>query len=218
MSPWAATRRAASAGGDAATGQPGRLGRRVAGHQPDLVADRGQAALHELDGLDHDGRRTVGLGGGHGGLDRPAHVRVGQGFQPARAPGSPNTVAASAPRSSPPSGPATAGPNAATIAARTAGSSVTCRAIASASTTTAPRAANHVATVDLPQPMGPVSPIRTVRRGAPARSSRRPFLEGQPGVLRLGQGRVHVGQLAGHPPQLDEVGLGVGPAQGQLEL
>ena len=69
-------------GGHASTGQAGRLGRRIAGHQPDLVAGRGKAALDQLDGLDDHGRRTIGLGGRDRSLDRPAHVRVGQALQP----------------------------------------------------------------------------------------------------------------------------------------
>jgi hypothetical protein len=84
-----------------------------------------------------------------------------------RSAGSPKTRAARADRSSAPSGPRTSGPKAATTAAR-AGSpgSSTARARTSASTTAAPRAASQRATVDFPQPIGPVSPIRSTRRPA----------------------------------------------------
>ena len=74
---------------------------------------------------------------------------------------SPNTMAARAGRSSSPSGRRTPGPKRSAMAAST-GRPGRCssRVMASASTMTAPRAASSADTVDLPEPMPPVSPTR----------------------------------------------------------
>ena len=76
-----------------------------------------------------------------------------------------NARAASAARSSAPSGRRISGPNASTSAA-SAGvpGSTTSRAIASASTMTAPRSTSIRATVDLPDPIPPVSPTMSTGR------------------------------------------------------
>ena len=47
------------------------LGRRIAGHEPDLVAQPGEPALDELDDLERDRRRAPPLGG----LDPREHLR-----------------------------------------------------------------------------------------------------------------------------------------------
>ena len=59
----AAIRRSASSAAEPAIAQPAPLDRRVAGDQPDLVAQLGEPALDELDRLDDDRRRTRRVGG-----------------------------------------------------------------------------------------------------------------------------------------------------------
>ncbi len=77
-----------------------------------------------------------------------------------RAAGSANTRAPSAARSSTPEGSKTSSPKRARTAPRTGSpGAVTARASTSASMTQPPSSPSMPATVDLPQPMGPVSPI-----------------------------------------------------------
>ena len=117
--------------------------------------------------------------------------------------GSAKTIRPSAARSSVPSARRRSSPNRA-MTASSAGSpgSTTSRATWSASMTTTPgRSPSQPATVDFPQPIGPVSPIRT------ADASRRPLLELQPGILRRRQRDIDVRQLARHPPHLHEIRL-----------
>ena len=68
-SPWAAIRWSASSPDEPRPIEPGPLRGGVAGHQPDLVAELGEAALDELDRLDDDGVGAGGLGRGDGGQD-----------------------------------------------------------------------------------------------------------------------------------------------------
>src|SRR4051812_2112480 len=80
----------------------------------------------------------------------------------ARFASSPKTIAASAGRSSRPSGPTIESPNFATTASKPGvPGSTTSRAIASASMITAPCSASSLATVLLPEPTPPVSPTLT---------------------------------------------------------
>ncbi len=64
------------------------------------------------------------------------------------------------------------------------------------------RSASQRAIVDLPQPIGPVSPMRSGR----PRHSRGPFLQIQPRIFRCSERRVHVRELTRHPSQFDEAG------------
>src|SRR5439155_19987093 len=147
-----------------------------------------------------------------------------------------NTISARRRRSSDPSPRRTSAPKRSTMAS-SAGwpRSVTSRASASASTTAAPRSASQPATVDLPQPIGPVSPILNARSplavtsrpsevGAraplrhPPEDSRAALLELQPRVLGRGERDVDVGQLTADSAELDKVALDVGVAHRQLEV
>ena len=90
---------------------------RIAGDEPDLVAELGEAAFDELDRLDDDRRRAVALArrpSRRGSRAGPPDGRSPRGG--ASASGSANTMRPSAARSSEPSARRTPGPNASTIA------------------------------------------------------------------------------------------------------
>src|SRR6266496_1192531 len=88
-------------------------------------------------------------------------------FSRRRAAWSANTIEASRARSNRPSAPRTPGPNSASTACRPRPpGSTTSRAMASASTTTAPCRASRPATALLPAPIPPVSPTFSIRGSA----------------------------------------------------
>ena len=150
----------------AAADEPLALDRRIAG-RPARPRRRVSArpAFDEPDRLDHDrlrarGRRAVDRRAGSA-----AGRRDGRSPRGRAAPPDPRTRSApSAARSSDPSARRSSDPNRA-MTASSAGSpgSTTSRATLSASMTTTPgRSPSQPATVDFPQPIGPVIPIRRV--------------------------------------------------------
>ena len=80
--------------------------------------------------------------------------------------------------------------------------------------TVPPSPASIWPTVDLPQPIGPVSPMS----GGPIAVIVEPAQRGSASILRLGEGGIHVGELTCHPSQLDEIRLHAWIAEGELEL
>ena len=164
-------------------------GRRVAGHEPDLVARLGEAALDELDRLDHDA-----------GVDCLRARAIRQDPRPdrgwtiasrsRRAAGSANTIRPSAARSSVPSvGAPSASPNRATDRLRLAGPGrghlAGHRVGVDDDSALAPsqRGDRRLAAADR---AGDPDPDRTA---APSGGARRPLLELEPGVLGRGQRR-----------------------------
>ena len=173
---------------------------RVTGDEPHLVACLGQPALDQLIASTTTAEalpqprppRAPGIRG------RTAGWTIAS--RSSSATGSAKTIRPSAARSSEPSAGATPRRTArrrrrapARLARRPPG-----RPESASMTTTPGRSPSQPATVDFPQPIGPVIPIRTV-------TARDPELE--PGVLGSRQRHVDIRQLAGHPPHLHEVPL-----------
>ena len=187
---------------------------RIAGDEPDLVAQVGEPALDELDRLDHHGPGACPLRA----LERREDARPDRGMddrlQVAQRAADPlKTMRPSAARSSSPSGRrrSCAEPRDRRPRPRACPAASTSRATRSASMTTRPdRSPSQRATVDLPHPIGPVIPI-CHRHGARSSSS-------QPRVLGDRQRAVDVGQLARDAPHLDEVRRHRRIAHRQLEM
>ena len=131
-----------------------------------LLVETGQAGSYDLVlVVEADPEARVRRLVGRGLSEEDARARTSGCTMPSsrrRASGSANTTAARAGRSRAPSGVSTSWPNAATTASRPGvPGSTTSRAMRSASTIRAPRAASSPATVLLPDPIPPVSPMRS---------------------------------------------------------
>ena len=207
----AAMRRSASSSVDAAIPEPAALDRRVAGDQPDLVAQPGEPTLDQLDGLHDDRRCTRSVRGSIPARIRGRTAGWTMASRSRGRPASSNTILASARRSIEPPGGSNVGPEAVDDGLadrRVLGS--TSRTRRSASMTIAPCSASIPATVDLPQPIGPVIPIRGHPHGARSSTWSQ--------VPRPWQGLLDVRKLAGDAADLHEVGGDGRVAEGQLEM
>ena len=165
-------------GRDRPVGPAGQPGRRSRARPRRTV---GEPALDELDRLDDDDRCVAGVRGLDGGQDARTDRRVDDRLEVAKRARVGEDDAAQGARSRTPSAATSSAPKRAATAARSGlPGARTSRATASASMATTPgTAVSQPATVDLPQPIGPVRPMRTVGpaavvtvRAPPARARR----------------------------------------------